>query len=91
MTREEKTNFLSLAPDFVLELISPSDRLETIQSKMKEYQDNGVKLGWLINCQQQQVEVYRLGQSTEILNKPPIMSGEDILIELVIELDFIWE
>ncbi|HEY9771402.1 MAG TPA: Uma2 family endonuclease [Coleofasciculaceae cyanobacterium] len=91
LTREEKTKFLSLAPDFVLELMSPSDRLETIQAKMKEYQDNGVKLGWLINSQQQQVEIYRLGQSTEILNKPLTMSGENILIELVIELDFIWE
>lgn len=91
LTREEKTKFLPLAPDFVLELMSPSDRLETIQAKMKEYQDNGVKLGWLINSQQQQVEIYRLGQSTEILNKPPTMSGEDVLTELVIELDFIWE
>ncbi|MGF1588536.1 MAG: Uma2 family endonuclease [Pleurocapsa sp.] len=90
-TREEKTKFLSLAPDFVLELMSPSDRLETIQAKMKEYQDNGVMLGWLINSQQQQVEIYRLGQSTEILKKPPTISGEYILTELVIELDFIWE
>ena len=71
--------------------MSPSDLLKTTQTKIKEYQDNDVKLGWLINPQQQQVEIYRLGQSTEILNKPLTISGEDILTGLVIELDFIWE
>ena len=90
-TKEEKAKFLPLAPDFVLELMSPSDSLEATRAKMKEYQDNGVKLGWLIDSQKQQVEVYRIGQSTEILNKPLTISGEEILTELVIELDFIWE
>ena len=90
-TKKEKAKFLPLAPDFVLELMSPSDSLEATQAKMKEYQDNGVKLGWLIDSQKQQVEVYRIGQFTEILNKPLTISGEEILTELVIELDFIWE
>ena len=90
-TKEEKAKFLPLAPDFVLELMSPSDRLETTQAKMKEYQDNGVELGWLINPQQQQVEIYRIGQSTETLYKPIKISGEEILTKLVVELGFIWE
>ncbi|WP_407884822.1 Uma2 family endonuclease [Scytonema sp. NUACC26] len=50
-----------------MELRSSSDVLETLQTKMQEYMDNGVQLGWLINPQQQQVEVYRAGQSVEIL------------------------
>ncbi len=90
-TKEEKAKFLPLAPDFVLELMSPRDPLETTRTRMREYQENGVKLGWLINPQQQQVEIYHLGQSTEILNKPLTISGEDILTGLVIELNFIWE
>ena len=89
-TKEEKAKFLPLAPDFVLELMSPSDSLETTQAKMKEYQDNGVELGWLIDPQQQQVEIYRIGQSTEILHKPLTLTGENILTELIVELDFIW-
>ncbi|GAA6615204.1 hypothetical protein NUACC26_009930 [Scytonema sp. NUACC26] len=51
----------------MVELRSSSDVLETLQTKMQEYMDNGVQLGWLINPQQQQVEVYRAGQSVEIL------------------------
>ena len=90
-TKEEKTKFLHLAPDFALELMSPSDRLEVTQAKMREYKDNGVKLGWLIDPQQQQVEVYRLGKPTETIAKPHTLSAEDLLPGAVIELDFIWQ
>ena len=92
LTKPEKEKFLPLAPDFVLELMSKSDRLEVTQAKIKEYIDNGVRLAWLINPQQQQVEIYQLGKSREIiLDKPATISGEDVLPELIIELDFIWE
>ena len=40
--------FLTLAPDFVIELRSASDRLKVLQTKIEEYRDNGVRLGWLI-------------------------------------------
>lgn len=90
-SKEEKTKFLPLAPDFALELMSPSDQLKTTQAKVSEYRDNGVKLAWLINPQQQQVEIYRLDKPVEVVNKPSSLSGEDILPNLVIELDFIWQ
>ena len=89
-SKEEKTKFLPLTPDFALKLMSPSDQLKTTQGKMQEYRDNGVKLGWLINPQQQQVEIYRLEKPTETVNKPSFLSGEAILPDLVVELDFIW-
>jgi Uma2 family endonuclease len=90
-SKEEKTKFLPLTPDFALELMSPSDQLKTTQAKVSEYRDNGVKLAWLINPQQQRVEIYRPDKPTEVVNKPSSLSGEDILPNLVIELDFIWQ
>lgn len=90
-SKEEKTKFLPLTPDFALELMSPSDQLKTTQAKVYEYRDNGVKLAWLINPQQQQVEIYRSDKPTEVVNKPSSLSGEDILPNLIIELDFIWQ
>lgn len=91
LTPEEREKFLPLAPDFVLELMSPSDRLNIVQDKLQEYIDNGVRSGWLINPKQQQVEVYCRGKSKKVLDKPSGLSGEDILPELVIDLDFIWK
>ena len=79
LTAEQKQKFIPLAPDFALELMSPSDYLINTQAKMKEYSDNGVKLGWLINPQAQQIEIYRLGKEVELLKSPTTISGEDIL------------
>ncbi len=90
LTLEEKTKFPPLAPDFVLELMSPSDRLKDTQEKMKEYRSNGVKLGWLINPKQGQVEIYRLGKQKQVLNHPKSLSGENILPGFVLDLKIIW-
>ena len=86
LTPEEKTKFPPIAPDFVIELMSPTDNLQDIQNKMAEYINSGVKLGWLINPKQKQVEIYRQGQNKEILSNPQSLSGENILPNLVIEL-----
>ena len=45
---------------------------------MKEYLENQVRLGWLIDPHSQQVEIYRLGQDVEILQSPTSLSGEDV-------------
>ena len=90
LTLKEKKGFPPIAPDFVIELVSPSDltnqRYEDLQNKMQEYLDNGVKLGWLIEPSAKTVEIYRLGQSVEILNNPQTLSGEDILPGFTLDL-----
>ncbi|MEH1917969.1 Uma2 family endonuclease [Nostoc sp.] len=78
--------FLPLAPDFAVELRSASDSLKTVQQKMQEYIDNGVRLGWLIDPQNQQVEIYRPRQDVEILQSPTSLSGEDVLPGFVLNL-----
>jgi Uma2 family endonuclease len=77
-------------PDFVIELGSMTDSLKTLQEKMQEYQTNGVRLGWLINPQQQQVEIYRLGQAVEVLQSPTTLSGENVLPGFTINLESIF-
>ena len=89
-SKEEKAKFLPLAPDFALELMSPSDRLETIQAKMQEYQENGVKLGWLINPQAQTIEIYRQGKDKKILTQPHYLFGEEVLPDFVLDLQSLW-
>ena len=83
-------NFLPLAPDFVVELMSSSDSLEVVQVKMQEYQDNGVRLGFLINPQAQQVEIYRQGQEKQILQSPSTLLGENVLPGFVLSLQGIF-
>jgi Uma2 family endonuclease len=90
LTSEQQTRFLPLAPDFLIELLSPSDSLKVIQKKMEEYQSNGVRLGWLINRKLRQVEIYRVGKEVEVLDNPSSLSGEDVLPGFVLNLDAIW-
>ena len=82
--------FPEVVPDFVIELRSMTDSLKTLREKMEEYRSNGVRLGWLINPQQQQVEIYRLGQEVEILESPTTLSGEDVLPGFVLDLSSIF-
>ena len=83
LTQKQKEGFPPIVPDFVIELVSPSDlrnqRYEDLQNKMQEYLDNGVKLGWLIEPKAKKVEIYRLGKQVEVLSNPKTLSGEAIL------------
>ncbi|MEE3718409.1 Uma2 family endonuclease [Tumidithrix elongata RA019] len=90
LTPEQREKFPPICPDFVIELMSPSDSLKTTQAKMQEYQDNGTRLGWLINRKDRQVEIYRIGKEVEILRSPISLSGEDVLPEFVLNLESIW-
>ena len=91
LTSEEKKGFAPIAPDFVIELMSPTDDLLTVQKKMAEYMSNEVRLGWLINPEDKQVEVYLLGKAKEVLEYPNSLDNNDVLPGLVVELDTIWE
>jgi len=90
LTLKQQQGFLPLCPDFVIELRSKSDNLKVLQEKMQEYLENGTRLGWLINRQDRQIEIYRQGQGVEVLENPNSLSGEDILPSFVLDLEPIW-
>jgi Uma2 family endonuclease len=90
LTPEQQQKFPPLAPDFVIELRSRTDKLSDLQEKMLEYRANGVRLGWLINSPEQQVEIYRLNREVEILQSPTQVSGEEVLPGFVLDLSQIW-
>ncbi|PSB09684.1 hypothetical protein C7B62_12430 [Pleurocapsa sp. CCALA 161] len=93
LTKEEQKRFPPLCPDFVVELRSESDVLAKLRLKMREYQDNGARLGWLIDPQTPLVEIYRSQQDVEVLNfsleNPPQLLGEDVLPGFLLDLTII--
>ena len=90
LTQDERDKFPPIAPDFIIELRSRTDNLAELQVKMAEYMANGVRLGWLVNPQDRQVEIYRIDRSVEVLQSPNFISGEDVLPEFTLELNQIW-
>jgi Uma2 family endonuclease len=90
LTPEQQRTFPQICPDFVVELRSQSDSLTALQAKMREYLENGARLGWLIDPQNRRVEIYRLGGEVEVLENPVELSGEDVLPGFVLNLRKLW-
>lgn len=79
-----------MCPDFVVELRSDADQLRVLQDKMQEYMDNGTRLGWLIDPQNQTVEIYRAEQPKQPKQNPQQLSGEDMLPGFLLDLSGIF-
>ncbi|MEO0841745.1 MAG: Uma2 family endonuclease [Cyanobacteria bacterium J06643_5] len=90
LTSEQRKKYLPLCPDFAVELVSESDDVEDTRKKMREYIENGLRLGWLINPKDKQVEIYRIGKEVEILDSPTSLSGEDVLVGFNLDLEVIF-
>lgn len=91
LTAEQKEKFLPLCPDFVIELLSPTDALSTTQAKMTEYIDNGAQLGWLIDPEMRQIHVYRPRRNVAIIDNVVEISADPELRAFVLDLREIWE
>ncbi len=90
LTPEQKGTFAKICPDFTIELRSDSDTVNSLQHKMREYVENGAKLGWLIDPQRRRVEIYRPELTVETLDNPSQLSGEPVLPGFSLDLRRVW-
>jgi Uma2 family endonuclease len=90
LTREQTRKFTRISPDFIVELMSPSDRLNRLQEKMCEWIEGGVQLGWLIDPDKRVVYVYGAGQEPESVAQPERIEGQGPVAGFVLELESIW-
>ena len=91
LTHEQKLKFLPLCPDFVIELLSPTDALAVTQAKMSEYIENGAQLGWLIDPEGRKIHVYRSRQAVVVLENTAEIAADPELPGFVLDLREIWE
>ena len=91
LTREQKRKFPPLAPDFLIELSSPSDRLPRVRKKMEAWIANGVKLAWLLDADRRTAYIYRPRRDPEKLNAPPKLKGDGPVAGFVLDLAEIWD
>lgn len=85
-----RDRFPVFAPDFVIEVRSPDDRIRVLREKMEEYIANGVTLAWLIDPQERTVTIYRAGQAPEVREHPKTIAGEGPVAGFVLKLDRIF-
>lgn len=89
--KKQRKKFPSICPDFVVELRSETDKLETVKAKVEEYLENGAQLGWLIDPLEKKIYVYRPNARVKILHQPATISGEPLLKGLTLKLAGILE
>ena len=90
LSAEDRSKFPPLAPDFVIELRSRTDKLSDLQEKMLEYRDNGVRLGLLINPQDRIVDIYRIDRAIEVIESGNSIDCDDVLPGFSLDLTKIW-
>lgn len=91
LTREKRRKFPKLAPEFVIELKSPSDRFSDLKSKMQDWRRNGVQLGWLIHPDKQMVLIYREGIEEPEIFQGAELAGDGPVLGFTLHLQPIWE
>jgi Uma2 family endonuclease len=62
LTKEQRRKFPQVCPEFVIEVMSPTDRLKSAMHKMEEWVRAGVDLGWLVYPGKRTIYIYRRGQ-----------------------------
>jgi Uma2 family endonuclease len=87
--------FGRVIPDFVIELKSPSHRLKDLHTRMFEWMDHGVTLGWLIDPYRREIFVYRSAQINtrampQTLIAPAQVDGEGPVAGFVLDLNPVW-
>jgi Uma2 family endonuclease len=90
LPKGELKGFPRLCPDFVIELLSESDSLSTLQAKMEDWMANGAQLGWLIDPYERQVYVYRPKQKCDKI-AAGVIRGEGPVGGFVLDLGRVWK
>lgn len=90
LTPEQQQKFAPICPDFIVELRSPSDNLQTLKDKLQEYIDNGTSLALLIDRKNRQVYIYRPNLQIECLDNPSTINCQPLLPGIILNLSTIW-
>lgn len=90
LSDEQKERFIPFAPDFLVEVLSPTDHLDPARQKMNKWMQNGVRLGWLIVPKQHLVFIYRYdGTVNKVQGFDNRLSGEDVLPQFEFDLSIL--
>jgi Uma2 family endonuclease len=91
VSKDQRRKFPPLAPEFIIEVMSPSDRLKEAKKKMEEWMRGGVELGWLIEADRKTVYIYRAGQpEPEKRADVKKLKGEGPVAGFELDLTKIW-
>ena len=78
--------FVPVMPDLAVEILSPSDTIQTMRNKARIYSTNGTSVVWIILPAERSVEIHQTQQPAETRGFGDSLSGEDVLPGFALEL-----
>jgi Uma2 family endonuclease len=91
LTDNERERFLPFAPDFLIEILSPSDSLPALDAKMEQWIANGVRLGWRIDPFQRTVAIFATDEAPKILDVPECVEGTGPITGFELRMARVWD
>jgi Uma2 family endonuclease len=91
LSNEEKDRFSPIAPDFIIELRSPTDKLPSLRAKMDKWIANGVQVAWLVDPIEREISVYHPGLETERHYQPSSVQGRGIIAGFELVCARVWD
>ncbi len=79
LAQTQAKSFLDVAPELIVEVMSPSDRWSEVKQKLREYFDIGVIVVWVADPADKTISVYRSLTKVQILNETDDISGGEVL------------
>jgi Uma2 family endonuclease len=73
------TGRMHLAPDLAVEVISPTEKAEDVETKLDEYLRAGVRLVWVLYIPTKNVWAYKLDGTAKLYRATDTLPGEDVL------------
>jgi Uma2 family endonuclease len=90
LSAREQERFLPFAPDFLIEILSPSDSLPELDAKMEQWISNGVRLAWRIDPFGGTVAIYAPGHSLIVHCHPEIVEGTEPVTGFRLKMARVW-
>ena len=73
------SGYAELAPDLVVEVLSPDDRPGQVLAKVGDWLEAGVKLVWVVDPERRLAHIYRADGSESVIDDAKMLDGEDVV------------
>jgi Uma2 family endonuclease len=79
LAEAQPEGYLDVAPELVIEIMSPSNSWTETQEKLADYFAIGVKMVWVVDLQLEQIHVYRSLEEIQLFRLDDELTAEEIL------------
>lgn len=85
--RSPSSSYLDVAPELVVEILSPDDRWSDVMEKLSDYFSAGVDAAWVLDPKRKEIYVYRSLNEVQRFGQGQILTDEELLPGFSLSLD----